>query len=117
MDKLALQLVKDNLVTGSITDSIIEVKHELLKNLRIETSVLSGEALNISNLELNNIGKLFETNQKLKNDYFKFGLYKTLSEDKFTELLKLIKCPFNYMDTLLDYITENQNLVKLFILF
>lgn len=111
MDRIANQLIKDTFGDGlARSECIVSIKSETIKNMRTENSEFS-EAVNFSNLEIKKMISIFNTNSKLKNDYFKFGLFKMLSKEIFTELLKNIKCPFNHFDNVLETIVETQNLV------
>lgn len=97
--------------------SVIDLinKNKLQKNILVEVNIDKlnnknenlNDALNFSNLDVNSLVKLFEVNEKLKNDFFKFGIYKNLEKKNLAELLKRVECPYSAILNLLEYILEN----------
>ncbi len=119
MEKLALRLsghYEEAFKLSSHPDGVVVVDSEIIKgyiNGEGENENFSGEALNFSNLPVDKMVTLFNTNGKLKNDYFKFGLYNMLSEDNFNLMLSSIECPYSGLETLVEYVLqENKSLVK-----
>ena len=121
MEKLALRLsgqYETIFRENKYPEGVIVVQNETINNYLNSTTKnteLQSEAINFSNLSLENMEILFKSNHKLRNDYFKFGLYKMLNEEKFNLMLQNVLCPFSGLETLLEFVLEeNKSLVKNF---
>jgi hypothetical protein len=119
MEKFALKLNEQYETIfreNKYPDGVIVVQNETIKNYlnaQIENREVQSEAINFSNLSVENMGTLFKSNQKLKNDYFKFGLYNMLNEEKFILMLQNVECPFYGLETFTEFVLEeNKCLVK-----
>jgi hypothetical protein len=123
MEKLALRLsgqYESIFRESKYHDGVIVVENDTLRNYlknSSENQDAQSEAVNFSNLPVDKMGALFKSNQKLKSDYFKFGLYNMLSEENFNLMLKNVECPFSGLETLTEYVLEeNKSLVKILLL-
>jgi hypothetical protein len=121
MEKLALRLsgqYETIFRENKYPEGVIVVQNETINNYLNSTTKnteLQSEAINFSNLSLENMEILFKSNHKLRNDYFKFGLYNMLNEEKFNLMLQNVLCPFSGLETLLEFVLEeNKSLVKNF---
>lgn len=119
MEKLALRLsgqYETIFRENKYPEGVIVVQNETINNYQNSTTKnteLQSEAINFSNLSHENMEILFKSNHKLRNDYFKFGLYNMLNEEKFNLMLQNVVCPFSGLETLLEFvIEENKSLVK-----
>ncbi len=70
------------------------------------------ENLNFSNLDAQQMIVILEKNEKLKNDFFKYGLYQTIEEETLNILLNKIKIPFSALDNFVDYLCLGDESVK-----
>ena len=121
MEKLALRLsgqYETIFRENKYPEGVIVVQNETINNYLNSTTKnteLQSEAINFSNLSLENMEILFKSNHKLRNDYFKFGIYNMLNEEKFNLMLQNVLCPFSGLETLLEFVLEeNKSLVKNF---
>lgn len=119
MEKLALRLsghYETIFLENKYPEGVILVQNETKNNylnLTTKNKELQSEAINFSNLSLENMETLFKSNHKLRNDYFKFGLYNMLNEEKFNLILQNVVCPFSGLEALLEFVLkENKSLVK-----
>ncbi len=111
MEKLALSISNFYSKNTSHRDFIDIVD---IKKIQDGNTILCeiAENINFSNLDAQQMIVILEKNEKLKNDFFKYGLYQTLEEETFNILLNKIKIPFSAIDNFVDYLCLGEESVK-----
>lgn len=102
---------------SSPNDKFEELKVDYILSKMENSSTLASEALNFTNLEFSKLISLFENNEKLLKDYFKFGLYNLLSRNNMEEFFAKFSCPNSAMENVLDFIIEVKSPVREILIF
>ena len=119
MEKLAQEICQsyNEINKTEKTDKIVQINIGSYQDKLNSSSInVSNEAVNFSNLDLNTMIVLFAKSEKLKNDYFKFGLYNMLDENTLVEFIKHYQCPYSCIESFLDFLVEKDNVNKIFFL-
>jgi hypothetical protein len=115
MDKLSKRILSLNKNSEKDLCQEININIEALK---VDDEVNTNEAVNLSNLDIKDLIKLFENNKKLLKDYFSFGLFKILNTKNLSLIMKKFIVPYINLESVMDHVMELNNNVKfLYILF
>jgi hypothetical protein len=107
MEKLSEVISKS--YESNKVDRLDELKLEIFKN-KIENQLMT-EAINFSNLDFSKLIILFDNNEKLLTDYFRFSLYQILPGSNLELFFTSYAVPFAYMQKIIEFVLESQNKV------
>jgi hypothetical protein len=92
-----------------------------LKNIKLNDENRNEEenlAINLSNLNSEQLIEILNKNKKLLNDFFKFGLFSTLDQNVLAEVIKTFEISVTEFESVLEHLIQLKDDVKiLFYLF
>lgn len=110
MEKLALTISDIYSHINNQQDFVGQVELSKIQSTIKKTQESENFNLNFSNMESDEIILIFNQNEKLRTDFFKYGLYNTIDENKLNNILRKVKVPFNSLDNFIEYICDVQSL-------
>jgi hypothetical protein len=90
---------------------VLEFNVDELKE-KLKSPSNENEAINIFALEFEKLVEILNKNEKLQTDYFKYKFYSKLSEEDFISFISLFKCPFSYLNILMEHILEHEFTIR-----
>ncbi len=117
MEALSNQIINfNNGVKTNNKDSYHEINLKGLKS-NINEEIDENMAINLSNLESNELMEILKHNKKLLKDFFKFRLFTQLSSNILTDVLKIFTISSSEIESILEHIIELKDLVIIFFIF
>jgi hypothetical protein len=101
--KDAIKLVESD--KGTDIDKCFEI--EFKKSGLVQNDDL---VLNFTTLDFERLSKLFEANEKLLKDFFKFSLYQTLLEETRYRIFETFKVDYKYLQNVILYCFDQEDI-------
>ena len=108
MEKLALSISNFHSGKSTYRDFIDLVDIKKIQDCN-KNSCDIAENINFSNLDSQQMVVLLEKNDKLKNDFFKYGLYQSLDDGNLNIILNKIKIPFSAIENFVDFLVLKED--------
>jgi len=99
---------------SSSLDTYEEININSINSATNDSEINESMAVNMSNLNSNELTEILRQNQALSRDFFRFGLYRTVDSNVIFSILKTFKVSPQDVESLLEYITELREYVSIY---